>query len=229
MSTPATRATTVREDTAARHLRKYANRNPFHCFALGRFFDAVAREVRDLKPHRVLEFGCGEGLFLDQLRQRGITFACLTGIDLRQDALDRARRLLPEYRFEWVDLFEFDPEEPFDLVIASEVFEHLREPEPYLERLVKLGSRHFLFTVPWEPWFRLMNLLRGRDVRRWGNHPEHVNHWNARSFETFLARRVQVEAVRGVFPFIIARASAKNEDGRQYPSPRGTHTAPNRP
>jgi 2-polyprenyl-3-methyl-5-hydroxy-6-metoxy-1,4-benzoquinol methylase len=207
MNAPATRATTLRDDTAARHLRKYTNRNPIHRFTLGRFFDEVAAEISALQPRRVLEFGCGEGLFLEQLKNRGVAFPSLTGIDLRDDALEHARKLLPEYRFERADLFTYEPGEPFDLVIASQVFEHLPGPEPYLERLVKLGSRNFLFTVPWEPWFRLMNLLRGRDITRLGNHPEHVNHWNPASFSRFLAPRVRVDSIRGVFPFVIARAS----------------------
>ena len=55
-------------------------------------------------------------------------------------------------------------DEQFDLVVASEVLEHLYEPERFLERLCRLSRGPVLLTVPHEPWFRLCNLLRGRDA-----------------------------------------------------------------
>jgi SAM-dependent methyltransferase len=206
------RPTSIRDDTSARHLRKYSNRNPIHRFTLGRFFDAVARDLSDLAPATVLEFGCGEGLFLQQLEARGVTFPSLLGIDLREDALAQARALHPAYRFDCVDLFAFAPPEPFDLVIASQVLEHLIEPGPYLEQMVKLTRRDLLLTVPWEPWFRLMNLARGRDLRRWGNHPEHVNHWGLPRFQDFVGAYAVVKKAYTVFPFIIVLAQVTREE-----------------
>ena len=211
MSDPVIQETTIRDDTTARHLRKYENKNPIHQLTLGRFFDAVADELKQLNPQRVLEFGCGEGLFLDQLRKRGVAFPSLTGIDLREDALEHARSLMPEYDFKLVDVFAFEPEQPFDLVIASQVFEHLPDPVPFLKRLCDLGDGQILLTVPLEPWFRMMNLVRGRDILRLGNHPEHVNHWGVSSFRKFLEPHVEVEAAWSVFPFVISRAKIPHE------------------
>ena len=41
-------------------------------------------------------------------------------------------------------------------------------------------------SVPWEPWFRLGNLGRGKNVARWGNDPEHVNFFNPRKLRAAL-------------------------------------------
>jgi hypothetical protein len=38
------------------------------------------------------------------------------------------------------------------------------------------------FSVPFEPYFRIGNVLRGKHLGRLGNHPEHVQHWNLRTF-----------------------------------------------
>jgi trans-aconitate methyltransferase len=205
-------ATTIRHDTTERHRQKYANKNPLHRFALDRFFDAVAREVRTLHPATTLEFGCGDGLFLQKLKDRHVLFEQLCGVDLRTDAIEHARHLHPDYRFECRDLLDWDlAGGSFDLVIASEVLEHLPEPARFLERMIHLSRRHLLLTVPWEPWFRLMNLLRGRDIGRLGNHPEHVNLWSFAGFVNFVASQAEVVRAYTVFPFTIVLAEKRGD------------------
>ena len=194
-------------DTATPHRLKYENKNPIQRFVLARFFDAVAKEVRAIQPDNVLDFGTGEGYFLEQLKERGVTFKSLVGIDLREDALNRARLINPSYEFIKVDLFDWNVgHKSFDLVIASEVLEHLNDPSRFLERLSFLSRGHLLLTVPLEPWFRLMNLLRCRNIRRFGNHPEHINHWGYGEFMKFVSTYVNITKSYIVFPFIIVVA-----------------------
>ena len=197
--------TTIHEDTGKRHRHKYENSNYIHQLVLGRFIDAMARELKPLSHGRTLDFGCGEGFFLWQLYRRGVHFADLTGLDLRLDALAEAREMLPEYHFVQADLLAYaPPEAPFDLVIASEVLEHLPSPEIYLEKLIRLARGTLLLTVPLEPWFHLINLARGRDIRHFGNHPEHINQWGIRSFQEFIEGRATIARKYTVFPFIIS-------------------------
>lgn len=199
--------TTIREDTGRRHAHKYSNPNPIQRLVLDRFFQAVAEEVRVIAPQRTLDFGTGEAFLLERLARLGVRFPSLLGVDLREDALAQARVRCPDYEFRCQNLLAWDPApELFDLTIASEVLEHLTQPERYLERLVGLTRGRLLLTVPWEPWFSLMNLLRGRDLMRLGNHPEHVNQWTGRSFLRFVEPYVQVERLRTVFPFLIVVA-----------------------
>jgi trans-aconitate methyltransferase len=202
-------ANTNRPDTAARHRRKYDNTNPIQKFVLDRFHDALASEIRSIQPERTLEFGCGEGFLLERLMQRDIQFPSFVGIDLREDALDEARERCPQYEFLRQDLLTWSRATgSFDLVVASEVLEHLPEPDPFLARLVDLTSNRLLLTVPFEPWFRLANLARGRDILRLGNHPEHVNLWGPRSFTRFVERHARVERAYTVFPFLIVVATS---------------------
>ena len=198
---------TIRDDTGRRHRHKYENSNLIHQLVLGRFLDAVSAEIAALPNGRTLDFGCGEGLFLTELRKRGVLFDDLTGIDLREDALLEARALLPEHRFVKADLLTFEPEAgPYDLVIASQVLEHLPHPERFLKKLVALAAGPLLLTVPFEPWFRLMNLARGRDIRRLGNHPEHINLWGKSGFRKLVEAHATIRKIDTVFPFIIVVA-----------------------
>jgi hypothetical protein len=61
-------------------------------------------------------------------------------------------------------------------------------------------------SVPWEPWFRLGNLGRGKNVRRLGNDPEHVQWFTPRRLRRALAASFDEVRVVRAFPWIIAEA-----------------------
>jgi len=190
----------------SQHL-KYGNKNPIQKFVLCRFFDAIVKEIKEIHPNTVLDFGTGEGYFLEELEKRELTFKSLVGIDLRDEALNRARTIYPSYEFIKVDLFDWNIEDhSFDLVIASEVLEHLVNPSRFLNKLTLLSRGYLLLTVPLEPWFRLMNLIRGRHILSFGNHPEHINQWGYRKFIKFVSTYVNVKKSYIKFPFIIVIA-----------------------
>lgn len=200
-------ATTIRADTTERHVNKYTNQNPIHRLSLGRFYDAVAAELTAIAPRSVLDFGCGEGYILDMMAERGVDLAAYEGLDLRPDALSEARSRWPSTRFTEANLFDaaYD-NKSYHTVMALEVLEHLFEPEKVLRRLVDMAEEHLVLTVPNEPWFQLMNLVRGRDLIRLGNHPEHINHWNKKTFAEFVEPYAEVISVQTRFPFVILTA-----------------------
>ncbi len=170
----------------------------------------MAATIAGLRPSSVLDFGCGEGFLLDKMAERDVDLPGYVGLDLRAEAIDEARARHPEKSFVCADIFDWDaPSGGFDLVLASQVMEHLVDPARFLPRLAVLSRGPVLLTVPHEPWFQLANLARGRDLIRLGNHPEHINHWNAPSFEAFLAERLDVEKIWTAFPFVFALASRR--------------------
>ncbi len=63
----------------------------------------------------------------------------------------------------------------FELVLCLEVLEHVPHPLAALAELRRVASRRCLISVPHEPSFRLATFLRGKHLRQWGNHPEHVH------------------------------------------------------
>ena len=66
---------------------------------------------------------------------------------------------------------------------------------------------HCVVSVPWEPFFRLGNLCRGKDLRRWGNNPEHVQHFRPPSLRRLLIESFERVGVHGCFPWLIAVAT----------------------
>jgi len=122
---------------------------------------AFTRDARRLlgqigrEPKRVLDFGCGSGLFTrclgDLLPERSVV-----GSDFHPDAPAelRDRPYLP------IDRLSDDPG-GFDLIMAMHVIEHDDDPAGLLGRLKSLGGADcmFVFEVPnvdcaWAPIFR---------------------------------------------------------------------------
>lgn len=199
---------TISSDTGVRHKHKYENKNKFHQYFLNNFFKNIEELLLKENYKNVLDFATGEGLFLEKLLSTTkISFDNVTGIDLREDAINEAKAKLPKFSFLVQDLLTWDIEpKTFELVIASQVLEHLHEPERFLKKIAELSSKHVLLSVPHEPWFCLMNLIRGRDLKRFGNHPEHINHWSVRNFVKFVEKELKIIKVNKSFPFIIVLA-----------------------
>jgi SAM-dependent methyltransferase len=104
------------DDTVLRIQRKYADR-----FAPGA---------------RVLDLGCGEGLFLDLLRQRGVHGL---GVDAFSPAVDACRRKGLDVRR--ADLFQYlrTCRQTFDGVFCSHIVEHLTPDQT--QRLLQEANR----------------------------------------------------------------------------------------
>jgi SAM-dependent methyltransferase len=165
------------------------------------------RRVSDLvvaeRPRRVLEVGCGEGVVLAHLAARlpGTRF---DGLEVDETALARARSRCPDVVLVRGDACELPfRSRSFDLVLCLEVLEHLPEPARALRELRRVAGVGCLVSVPHEPFFRLGNALRGKNLRRLGNPSDHVQHWGARDFAAFCGRELSVRVRASAFPWLI--------------------------
>jgi len=166
--------------------------------------------VNEVAPDSILEIGCGEGYVLAALVDAGIP-ATLTGIDLSQTAVAHARTRLgdrAEVRTQDARALA-EVSSTYDVVMMLEVLEHLDRPEEMLAVLSSLADRAVVLSVPREPWFRGANLLRLKNVRDFGNDPEHVNHWTKQGFRAFLAEHLDVREVVSPFPWTLVLATPR--------------------
>lgn len=88
------------------------------------------------RPLRILEIGCGAGESLVYLKQQGAQYT--VGIELRPEvaAMAAARPEIDEVLIGDIETLELNyPAGTFDLVIASHVLEHLRDPWSVLNRI----------------------------------------------------------------------------------------------
>ncbi len=198
------------------NLQKYQNPNPLQQALIHRFLNAIVVHVKESSAATVLDVGCAEGFMMQRLRARCPDIV-ITGIDLDLGALRRGRAMQPVLTATAAANAHHLPfaDGAFDLVMCLEVLEHLAEPELVLREIGRVSHRFCLFSVPHEPWFRLANFLRGKNLHRWGDDPEHVQHWNRRTFLEQIRPYVQPMHVGTSFPwlFVIARTTPLNEPG----------------
>jgi glycosyltransferase involved in cell wall biosynthesis/SAM-dependent methyltransferase len=133
---------------------------------------------------RVLEVGCGEGDFLVEAEAAGFQ---VTGVELAAEAAGQARARLQDGEvvcgaFEETEL----PEEHFDLCVLSDVLDHVRDPQAFLQRvhrLLKPNAAIFIATPSLSSWSA--KLLR----QKWMEFkPEHLTYFDPRTIQTLLLR-----------------------------------------
>lgn len=186
--------------------QKFINPNPLQQRMIASFQRKFLSLLGSVQPQSVLEMGCGEGFLLSSIKKRFSNIPLL-GEDNLETALMAGKDLFPDLDLRQGDIYQIDqPDHSWDVVIASEVLEHLDKPEAALQEMKRVAKRYLLLSVPHEPIFRLSNLARGRNIRRLGNHPEHVNLWTRSAFVKFIGRHAQVERVTGSFPWTILLA-----------------------
>ncbi len=182
---------------------KYSSRNPVQRALVSRYFRALSGVVESLAPASVLDVGCGEGEAL--VRLAPLLPQTVMGVDIDPACVAFAQRRLSGASFEVGSVGALDCQDSsYDLVLCLEVIEHLSDPAAALVELARVGRRDLVVSVPWEPWFRLGSLARGRYIRTLGNHPEHVNHWTRGSFAEFLGEHLVVVSLVSSFPWSLA-------------------------
>jgi len=110
----------------------------------------IARWARQVAPTSVLDVGCGEGVLFDVLGRD----AQVLGVDLSGDSLRASRRLHANSRVVQADGAGGLPfsSHTFDLVVCSEVLEHVPEPAQLIAELWRVCSQDgwVILTVPIE-------------------------------------------------------------------------------
>jgi len=191
---------------------KYRNTHPVERRLVARFL-RDARELAALSGASVAhEVGCGEGeisMMLAQtlgLRVRGSDQSAAVCEEASRRAHDRG---LP-ISFTACPIEELNPpRDRAELIICCEVIEHLADPAAGVVNLARLADPWALLSVPREPLWRVLNLLRGAYVSAAGNTPGHVNHFGRQAFVDLLSARFQVVALRSPLPWTMVLARTR--------------------
>lgn len=193
------------DDAAAgQDAAKYGTSNPVVQKLLARWMTTLQGALGDTSGV-VVDIGIGEGFALERMFPEGTP---AIGLEYRHDKAVVASEKLPAVSVVRGDagVLPF-PDRSADLVTSIEVLEHLPGYEQAVVEMARICRGRLVVSVPWEPWFRLGNLGRGKNVKRWGNDPEHVNFFGPASLRRALAQHFHEVRVVKAFPWVIAEAS----------------------
>lgn len=156
--------------------------------------------IKPLRMKTILDVGCGEGFTLKKLEEKKIGKKN-EGIDYSADAIKIGKKLYPGLELSKGDVYGLKfKDNNFDLSICTEVLEHLTDPASAVAEIKRVSGKYIIFSVPNEPFFIAANFLRGKYLRTFGNHPEHINHWTSSGFEKFLKKQ-GLTVIKSKHPF----------------------------
>ena len=174
------------------NFRKHTHPNPIERFLINIFYQKLNTELRKLNPQKILDVGCGEGFTLHRLKENHIGKE-LEGIEYLDTAIKLGKEHFPDIKIRKGTIYDLPyKDNSFDVVLCTEVLEHLEDPEKALKELKRVSSNFVVLTVPNEPFWMLANLLRGKNIKRWGNDIEHINHWTLWGFKKFISRELTI-------------------------------------
>lgn len=179
--------------------QKHTTKNPIGKLFLNNFLNTVVKTTRPLNIETVLDVGCGEGFTLSRLSREKIG-KTYEGIEVDDSAIELGKKLYPNLKFIKGDIYKLPfKSNSFDLVVCTEVLEHLENPRKAYKELIRVSRKYILLSVPNEPFFTWQRMARLQNILKFGAHPEHIQHWTVRSFTKFVKVR-GVKLITRKFP-----------------------------
>ncbi len=133
------------------------NRIRGYCYAYQSRFQNTLELVKMVAspPARILDVAAAQGNFSLRLAEDGFH---VTWNDLREELIDYVRLKYEKGSLEFMpgNVFELKPEALFDVVLITEIIEHVAHPDEFLEHIAKLlkPGGHIVMTTPLGNYFR---------------------------------------------------------------------------
>lgn len=133
----------------------------------------------------VLDIGCGDGAFLNYLKDKKEVNEL--GIDISTSGIERTKQKGVNAQIKRID--DFGSDEKFDYVVMSEVIEHVSNSEHFVRKSFDMVDKALIITIPNSGYYtyRLRLLLLGKFPVQYVHHPaEHLRYWTIKDFKTWI-------------------------------------------
>ena len=168
---------------------KHLSKNPLVRFLDKKLKKDIISEITKLKIKSMLDVGCGEGFITKEIAKNFLNIET-HAIDPEKQYIEYAKKFnsLPNITYQQATLDTYHSKKEFDLILMTEVLEHLQNPRDYLMKAIAQSSKYILFTVPNEPFFRIGNFFSLKYIKDFGNTPGHIHNWTKHKLKKFLLK-----------------------------------------
>ena len=150
-------------------------------------FEKISSFIENKKKGRILDLGCGIGLFLNYLNKKNPKYD-LTGVDIIKQSKNKNKKI----KFIQKEIFSYYPKKKFKFIVSIAVIEHVSKVNKFIEHLKKIsskGSYCIILTLNTNSFlYKIANLLFYLNIKtpflRLYD-PHHLNHFSKKSFIKF--------------------------------------------
>jgi ubiquinone/menaquinone biosynthesis C-methylase UbiE len=187
-------------------IKEYSSNNVISRILINNFYEKLRKVIIiPILPQirSIIEIGCGAG----ESTKKILKMVCnvkyeATEYDLRYiDALNNKN--LP-FKISQENVYGLNKEEnSYDCVIMLEVLEHLENYELALKEIFRVSRKYVIISVPNEPIWRILNILRFKYVKQFGNTPGHINHWGSSELRQLITKYGLIVKMAMPLPWLI--------------------------
>ncbi len=186
------------------HMDKlYNSKNRFVKFVHNNRLDNIIKEVSNQKGKKILDAGCGEGHLIQKMHR--VLNNEYYGIDITPIAIKKAHALCPFANIKRGDILKTGyANNFFDVIICTEVLEHIPKFELVLRELKRIlhPGGLLIISFPNEVWWTISRLvLKRKPVRV----PDHFNSFSPNKLKKFVGMNiVSVRSLPFKLPFFFS-------------------------
>jgi 2-polyprenyl-3-methyl-5-hydroxy-6-metoxy-1,4-benzoquinol methylase len=147
------------------------------------FVPPILRRLEGRGRLKILDLGCGNGALCKRLAEAGHD---VTGVDVSGPGIGVAKKAYPHIRFEALGVYDEPPADfmvSFDVVVSTEVVEHLYAPRalPKLIHQVLKPGGQAIVTTPYHGYLKNLAICL---MNKWDRHHDvfwdhgHIKFWS---------------------------------------------------
>ncbi len=167
---------------------KHRSKNPLVKYLMRKFHKVLFSSIKKTKARTILDVGCGEG-DTTALIKRKFPKIKIRALEYDKPTLKKAQKAHPKIDIGRGNIYKISSKNnSFDSVTALEVLEHLEKPEKAIKEAKRVSKKYCIFSVPYEPFWRIANIIRISYLPQLGNTPGHIQHWTKSGFRKMLEK-----------------------------------------
>ncbi len=192
-------------------IKEYENQNFIVQWMFRGYFGCIQKIVSGFPSYyKLLETGCGAGVSSNKIYHmlNGQSFEIS---DYDERYIKKLRELDLPYGASQESVLELRRvPRSFDVVFLLEVLEHVADYEQALGNIFRVSRKYVVLSVPNEPLWSFLNMLRLQYLNAWGNTPGHVNHWSVSGLRELVSKYGNVVKVYTPFPWTLLVAEVRD-------------------
>lgn len=188
-------------------LTEYESQSFVSRVLLNNFFTTIGKIKSFISPSaKLLEIGCGVGISSLKIMEM-LPEYYFEASEMNEVYINKMRESKFPFKVTQESVLDLQREDnSFDCIFLLEVLEHIEDYEKALSEIFRVSRNFVVLTVPNEPLWRILNIVRGKYFKQYGNTPGHINHWSPSSFSKLISKYGRIKKIFLPLPWIVVFA-----------------------